>query len=142
PKVVFAIIESEKIGMGPKGARPVGTGYLGFAGRTEEDRTEIIQVAPDSPAAKAGIKVGDELLAVGDKTIRTYADLLEELQEMSVGDKLKLKIGRGAEKLDVELTVAERPTPAGGAGLGGRGGQGGADPNRPFGVSLGGQREN
>ena len=32
--IVFAIIESEKIGMGPKGARPVGNGYLGIAGRT------------------------------------------------------------------------------------------------------------
>ena len=77
PKVVYAIIESEKIGKGPKGAKPVGNGYVGLAGRTEEDKTEVVMVAADSPAAKAGIKVGDTMLAIGDTTITTYADFVE-----------------------------------------------------------------
>jgi photosystem II stability/assembly factor-like uncharacterized protein len=149
PNVVYVIIESEKIGMGPPGAKPVGTGYLGIAGRTEEDKTEIIVVAPDSPGAKAGLKVGDTLLAVGDRPIKTYTDFLIQMQELSVGDKVKLKVGRGPDKLDVELTAADRPGAGrgpGGGGGGGRfgagGGMGGPDASHPFSVSLGGQREN
>ena len=52
PNVVFAIIESEKIGMGPPGAKPAGNGYLGIAGRTEDEKTEIVMVAADSPAPR------------------------------------------------------------------------------------------
>ncbi len=147
PNVVFAIIESEKIGMGPPGAKPAGNGYLGIAARTEEDKTEITTVAPDSPGAKAGLKVGDALLAVGDQPVRDYREFLMEMQELSVGDKIKLKVGRGSETLNVELTAAERPAGGrgpggGGGGFGGGGGRGGADPTHPFGASLGGQREN
>ncbi len=144
PQVVFAIIESEKIGMGPKGARPVGNGYLGLAGRTEEDKTEIVMVAPESPAAQAGLLVGDALLAVGDKPVRTYTDFLAAVRDLSAGDKIKLKIGRGATTRDVELTAVERPATGRGPGGGGPGGGSGfgPDPNRPFGAALGGQREN
>ena len=39
PRVVFAVIETEKIAMGPKGAKPVGNGYTGFfADRKRQDR--------------------------------------------------------------------------------------------------------
>ncbi len=146
PNVVFAIIESEKIGMGPPGAKPAGNGYLGLAGRTEEEKTEIVLVAPDSPGAKAGLKVGDSLLAVGDQPVRDYMDFMMAMQELSAGDKIKLKVGRGPETLTVELTAAERPAggrgPGGGGGFGGGGGRGGADATHPFGAALGGQREN
>ena len=108
PKVVFAIIESEKIAMG-KGAKPVGNGYIGIAGRTEKGKTELLVVAPESPAHKAGLKVGDLLMAVDGQPVATYADLLERMGESAVGDKLKLKIGRGSEQLDVELVIGERP---------------------------------
>jgi photosystem II stability/assembly factor-like uncharacterized protein len=139
PKVVFAIIEPEKIGMGPKGARPVGSGYTGISGRTEEDRTELLAVAADGPGSKAGFKVGDALLAVDGKPLATYADFAERIAEAAVGDKLKIKIGRGSERLDIELTIGERPAAAGGGPGGGRGGP---DPSHPFSNSLGGQREN
>jgi photosystem II stability/assembly factor-like uncharacterized protein len=141
PNVVFAIIECEKIGMGPKGARPVGNGFLGIAGRTEEDKTEIVMVAADSPGSRAGLKVGDAIVAVGSKPVRTYTDFTTAVEDISPGDKIKLKIGRGGDTLDIELTAAERPAPPRGPG-GGRGGEFGPDPNRPFGAALGGQREN
>jgi photosystem II stability/assembly factor-like uncharacterized protein len=144
PKVVFAIIESEKIAMGPKGAKPVGNGYTGINGRTEEDKTEVLMVAADSPAAKAGIKVGDLLLAVDGTPVTTYADYAERLSDLGAGDKLKIKIGRGTEKLDIEVTADVRPGGGGGRGQGGgrTGGENGPDTTHPFSSGLGGQREN
>src|SRR5207248_338281 len=74
--------------------------------------------------------------------LRTYTDFLTAVQDLSAGDKLKIKIGRGGETRDVELTASERPATARGPGSGGGGGGFGPDPNRPFGAALGGQREN
>jgi photosystem II stability/assembly factor-like uncharacterized protein len=144
PKVVFAIVESEKIAMGPKGARPVGNGYTGIIWRTEEDKIELVTVAAESPAAKAGLKVGDQLLALDDTPVTSYADYIERLGDLGVGDKLKLKVGRGTERLDIELLIAERPAGQGGRGGAGNrgGGEFGPDLTHPFSGGLGGQREN
>ena len=99
-------------------------------------------VVADSPAAKAGLKIGDVLLAIDGKPVTSSAEYQERLGDLSAGDKLKLKLGRGADKLDVELAVTERPTRGRGPG-GGRGGsEFGPDATHPFSSGLGGQREN
>lgn len=53
----------------------------------------IERVAPGGPADKAGIKPRDILLAVGDKPIKRYTDLVE--WSNASGGKLALKLLRG-----------------------------------------------
>ncbi len=142
PNVVFAVIESEKIGMGPPEVAADPQRRIGYFGATGEDApgggASLLSVTPNGPADKAGFKPGDIIVGVGDKMVRTYAGLLEIVRTHKPGDKVKIGRKRDQKTDTVELTFAERPPAPPGGGRGGAGGRG----DRPFTASLGGQAEN
>jgi hypothetical protein len=65
----------------------------------------IERVAPAGPADKAGIKRNDILLAVGDKPIKQYADLIEGAN--ASGGKMTLKLLRGGKTKTVVVTLTK-----------------------------------
>jgi photosystem II stability/assembly factor-like uncharacterized protein len=140
PNTVYLILESERIGMGPPQAvqrAAAGDAYMGLQGEDAEDAgARLTRVVEGGPAEKAGLRVGDTITAVSDKPVRGYNALLELAREQKPGDKVKVKIVRAGQALEVDLTYGTRP--AGQAG----GQRGGVDPKRPFSATLGGQREN
>ena len=68
PNAIFAIIDCEEIGKGPA---PFAA-FLGLVGTNRDGKAVVTQIMPKSPAEKSGFKVGDQLLAVGDKCITDY----------------------------------------------------------------------
>jgi S1-C subfamily serine protease/photosystem II stability/assembly factor-like uncharacterized protein len=107
--------------------------YLGLAGEDAEDGVKVTSVVNDGPAGRAGLKADDIIRAVGEKTIQTYNQLLEEVRTRNAGDKVKVKVLRDEQTQEIEVTLAERPAGAGGGGRGGRGGgRGGAPPAGPY----------
>jgi serine protease Do len=70
----------------------------------------VVQVVPNSPAAKAGLQRGDVILEVnGDKT--PSADkLVEQVKSVKVGDKVMLLIQRQGSQQFVTIKVEEKPT--------------------------------
>ena len=62
------------------------------------------QVLADKPAAKAGIQPGDTILAIGDRPIHQWYDMLD-LIESSAGKELTVVASRGGQR----LTFALRP---------------------------------
>ena len=75
-----------------------------------EQRTGIIvvDVQPDSPAARAGILIGDVIVAVGETRITEPTELRAALRPHHVGETLTMSLVRGGEPRDVRLTVGER----------------------------------
>jgi photosystem II stability/assembly factor-like uncharacterized protein len=116
PKVVYAIIDCQKIGMGT----PPSPVYLGVMGENADGGVKLTQVTPNGPAAKAGLKVGDIIKSADKKPIGKYEELTEFLRAHKVGDKLSLTIQRGKEKLEITATLGRRPDPARAGGGGGR----------------------
>ncbi len=110
PNVVFAIIDCEKIGMGT----PPSQVYLGIAGENVAGGAKLTQITADSPAAAAGLKVGDTIKAVDKKSIAKYEDLAEQIRAHKAGDKLILSVVRGKELLEVTVTLGKRPQQPGG----------------------------
>jgi serine protease Do len=81
---------------------------LGVRGRTEDGRCLVTQVYPGMPAAKAGLKVGDVIVAVENRQIATFDELARVIFFKAAGDKVRLRIDRAGESLEMvaELTAA------------------------------------
>src|SRR5207237_2865680 len=77
----------------------------------------------------AGLKAGDLVSAVGPKTVDRYQELVEEIRTHKAGDKVQLKVRRGEEDKQIEVTLADRPAQV-------------AATTRPSGGIYGGQIEN
>jgi photosystem II stability/assembly factor-like uncharacterized protein len=123
-------------GGGGGGGRTIVT--AGFFGEDEKDGVKVTRLQDDSAATKAGLKVDDVVTQVDGKPIGEFrAFMAETAQDRKVGDKLKLIVIRGKDKLDLTVTLEE-----GRGGFGGGGGRGGANAAKPYATTLGGQREN
>ncbi|MDB5352497.1 MAG: hypothetical protein JWN86_3744 [Planctomycetota bacterium] len=131
PNTVFAIVESEKNGMGPP-TKTSGGGFIGITGGNREDAT-LSAVVDEGPAHRAGIRRGDMVVAIGDKEVKKYEDLTAAIRDKKPDDKVKLKVRRGEETREFEVTLGKRPLDPEAMTL---------DVTRPFAGQLNSQREN
>jgi serine protease Do len=69
----------------------------------------VEQVAPGSPAAEAGIRVGDELLRAGERQLLNPFDWQTLLADLRVGDRVIFRARRAGREFDATLTVADLP---------------------------------
>ncbi len=95
-------------------------GYLGIAGQPvrlpETQRADgrqegllVVGVTDGSPAAAAGVLVGDVLLAFDGRVVESPEDLLDLLAGERVGREATLKLLRGGQTAEVAVIVGERP---------------------------------
>ncbi|MCJ8279785.1 MAG: trypsin-like peptidase domain-containing protein [Rivularia sp. ALOHA_DT_140] len=67
----------------------------------------VARVVQNSPAAKAGIRVGDVITAIDGKSITRGEQLLNIVENSGVGQNLQLKVRRGNRTQQVSLLTAE-----------------------------------
>jgi len=65
-------------------------------------------VEPDSPAAKAGIQVGDLITKVDGDEAESSRDLSREIRRKDKGDSVKLEIVRDRRVRELTVTLEER----------------------------------
>ena len=80
-------------------SRPEKThnGFEGGAG--------VENVAPNSPAERAGVRAQDIIIGFGEEHVRSNDDLLSMLDETAIGRDAQLRVLRGGR----ELTLKVRP---------------------------------
>ncbi len=66
-------------------------------------------VSPDTPAAKAGIKEGDIITAVGGTKLDSNTSLRAALMQHKPGDTVALEVLRAGQALTLNVTLATRP---------------------------------
>ena len=99
----------------------VSRSYLGVAlqpvqlpehQRQQEDPRGLIvmTVEPGGPAAKAGVLVGDILVALAGAAIRDTDDVQNALETHPAGSTLRATLLRGGQRHEVDVAVAERPS--------------------------------
>ncbi len=72
----------------------------------------VVNVTPDSPAAAAGLIIGDVIVSIAGHAIAEPGDLLAVLQPDRVGKTVTTSILRGGEPRELQVTVGERPSRA------------------------------
>ncbi len=129
PNEVWALIDSQKIGMGT----PPSQVFLGVQGEDAPagGGAKLTVVSSGTPAAKAGLKSGDIVKAVGTTEIKTYKELVDQITSRKAGDKLLLTVQRDKAALGVTAELGSRPAPIESP-----------NKNRPWSFWYGGQREN
>ncbi|MFM9133626.1 MAG: S1C family serine protease [Actinomycetota bacterium] len=88
-------------------------GYLGIA---LSDRTDggvgavVSEVAADSPAETAGLKVRDIILQVNDQPITGQGALIGIIRDATPGEEVEIVIERDGERITVEAELVARPS--------------------------------
>ncbi len=71
----------------------------------------ISAVVVDAPAAKAGIKPGDVVTQVANKTVRSPAELLAAVAALTPKSQAAVAVQRGSQALVFQLAIGQRPLP-------------------------------
>ncbi|MGV3707903.1 MAG: trypsin-like peptidase domain-containing protein [Gemmatimonas sp.] len=66
-------------------------------------------VVPGSPAQKAGVQVGDEIVRAGNRTVKNPFEWEARLLDLRVGEAIPIALKRGSREVTMTLTVAEAP---------------------------------
>jgi S1-C subfamily serine protease len=79
----------------------------------------VLRVAENGPAAKAGLRgtamsrggvsFGDIIVGIDSEPVTDYDDLYTILDRHQPGDKVKLSVVRGDQKLEVSITLVLLP---------------------------------
>ena len=87
----------------------VKRGRLGISMQdvTAGEGAQIEQVMPNSPAAQAGLRKGDVVVALNNRPVRGAAELRARLSVVPVGETVDLKVQRGKESQTVRARIGE-----------------------------------
>jgi len=65
-------------------------------------------VAPEGPAARAGLRRGDLIVGADDRTIENLYDYTFALEAMRIGEPVRLRVLRDGEPIELELVPGSR----------------------------------
>ena len=76
-------------------------------GLSRTDGAAVGTVEEDSPAAKAGVEVGDVILKLDGRTVESSADLSRSVRAVRPGQKITVSVWRAGKVRDLVITVGE-----------------------------------
>jgi len=74
-------------------------------GLTATQGALVVEIAPESPAARAGIKRGDVVVSLNGRAVRSSADLRNQIGLATVGDTEEFKVVRNGKELVLKARV-------------------------------------
>ena len=98
----------------PPAAAAAGSGWLGIAvdDTVVTGRLVVVEVAPGGPAAKAGVRPQDILLAINGSQLHNGDEMAAALAAITPGQQVKMAVGRDSRVEDVVAQASARPPEA------------------------------
>lgn len=78
-----------------------------FLYRVPQTGTYVAAVNDGSAAQKAGLKVGDGIIAVGDQEVSSATEIKNALKDYNAGDTVTLTILRDSQQMKISVTLDE-----------------------------------
>ncbi|MDO5025432.1 MAG: trypsin-like peptidase domain-containing protein [Trueperella sp.] len=82
-------------------------GVASYAGQNRVG-AEVKAVQPGTPAARAGVQVGDTIVAIEDRPVSSATSLTGYVRQFASGEVVKLTLARSGKLLDLDVTLATR----------------------------------
>lgn len=82
---------------------------IGWARDPASGAIRITVVAPDGPAAKAGVVAGDVIVAIDGHPVRKLIDAITAVRTHRPGDKLAVTVDRNGTKSELVIELGTRP---------------------------------
>jgi serine protease Do len=92
-----------------RGSGHIERGWLGVSVEDAKNGVTVAGVERSSPAARAGIRQGDMIIAVNGEHIESSRGLIRAVAAASPGSTVNLSIRRQGHDIDVSVTVGRRP---------------------------------
>lgn len=90
------------------GPNRVRLGIMANAG--VDGGVEVLEVATDSPAEKAGIQAGDVIIKIGQTAVDNTEELMTAVGKFKPGDKTKVTFERDGKEMTVDVSFPEAPS--------------------------------
>jgi serine protease Do len=90
-------------------SQPVDARVARYFGLSRVEGIIVSDIAPGSPAEKAGLKVGDIILEANGMKINSDQDFLALLVDARAGDTIRMKVYREKKIIEVALKLERRP---------------------------------
>ena len=84
-------------------------GWLGVAVEDHDDAVFIAGVDRGGPAARAGLRTGDEVMAVNGQIVSTSRGLIRAVASVTPGESARLTLRRQGQTLELPVVVGLRP---------------------------------
>jgi S1-C subfamily serine protease len=82
-------------------------GFIGVELAGAGDKVTVTAVLEKSPAAKGGVKVGDQITKVQGRTVETVEDVAHHLNKLPADKEVKLTVVRGKETKVITFKTGE-----------------------------------
>ncbi len=87
--------------------------YLGIgSAQNHAQGAEVLAVEPNSPAEKAGVKVGDIVARFANQPVASIEDLQRLVRATPIGEVARIGVLRAGKKVTLEVTLAAQAAPA------------------------------
>jgi peroxiredoxin len=101
----LALISLSFAASAQQSARP----WIGIAIEKGERGVRVKQAVEGTPAARAGIAAGDEVVAIDGAAVADPTELIAKIGERGVGQTVKLTVARGGKERTLDLALEARP---------------------------------
>ena len=92
-------------GRSPHPPRP----WMGMSTQDPGGRLVVERVTPNGPANRAGVKVGDQVLGVGETRVKGLAEFFRTVWRLgTAGVEVPLTLSRGGNEINVSIKSADR----------------------------------
>jgi len=94
-----------------KDGEEIERAYLGVSTGDPQTGTGalVARVVADGPAGDAGLRPGDRIVAIGDRSIDRSTAVSAEVGQREPGDQIKLRIRRGDDERTLTVKLGTRP---------------------------------